>query len=157
MAWCLDGAQTIIWTNDGILLIGPIRTNFSEILIGIQTFSFKKMHLKMSSAKWCPFCIGLNVLSNVLALKRCQTISRTNDDSYPMYTWSRQYLLPERLCWIFEDSWAAHQIHHWWRQLATLYWHPWGLLLHPQQLLHQMTRWIYPRGWSEWELSAMHR
>ena len=47
--------QAIIWTNAGILLIGPLGTNFSEILIGIQTFSFKKMHLKMSSAKWRPF------------------------------------------------------------------------------------------------------
>ena len=47
--------QAIIWTNAGILLIRHLGTNFSEILIGIQTFSFKKMHLKMSSAKWCPF------------------------------------------------------------------------------------------------------
>ena len=47
--------QAIIWTNAGILLIRTLRTNFSEILIGIHTFSFKKMHLKMSSAKWCPF------------------------------------------------------------------------------------------------------
>ena len=54
--------QAIIWTNAGILLIGPWGTNFSEILIGIQTFSSKKMHLKMSSAKWRPFCLGLNVL-----------------------------------------------------------------------------------------------
>ena len=38
-----------------MLLIGPLGTNFSEILIGIQTFSFMKMHLKMSSAKWRPF------------------------------------------------------------------------------------------------------
>ena len=29
--------QAIIWTNAGLLLIGPLRTNFSEILIGIQT------------------------------------------------------------------------------------------------------------------------
>ena len=43
--------QAIIWTNTGILLIGPLVTNFSEILIGIQTFSFKKLHLKPSSAK----------------------------------------------------------------------------------------------------------
>ena len=42
--------QAIIWTNAGILLIGPLGTNFSEILVGIQTFSFRKMHLKMSSA-----------------------------------------------------------------------------------------------------------
>ena len=47
--------QAIIWTNAGILLIGPLGTNVSEILIGIQTFSFKQMHLKMSSAKWRPF------------------------------------------------------------------------------------------------------
>ena len=54
--------QAIIWTNAGILLIGPLGTNFSEILIEIKTFSFKKMRLKMSSAKWRPFCLGLNVL-----------------------------------------------------------------------------------------------
>ena len=54
--------QVIIWTNVGILLIGPLGTNFIDILIGIQTFSFNKMHLKMSSAKWRPFCLGLNVL-----------------------------------------------------------------------------------------------
>ena len=55
--------QAIIWTNAGILSIGPLGTNFNEISIGIQTFSFKKMHLKVSSAKWRPFCLGLNVLS----------------------------------------------------------------------------------------------
>ena len=55
--------QAIIWTNAGILLIGPIGTNVNEILIAIHTFSFKKMHLKMSSAKWRPFCLGLNVLT----------------------------------------------------------------------------------------------
>ena len=40
--------QAIIWTNAGILLIGHLGTNFSEILIRIQTFSLKKIHLKMS-------------------------------------------------------------------------------------------------------------
>ena len=43
--------QSIIWTNAGILLIGPLGTNFIEILIGILAFSFKEIHLKMSSAK----------------------------------------------------------------------------------------------------------
>ena len=55
--------QAIIRINAAILLIEPLWTNFSEILIGIQTFSFKKMHLKMSSAKWRLFCLGLNVLT----------------------------------------------------------------------------------------------
>ena len=54
--------QAIIWTNDGILLIRPLGTKFSEISIEILTFSFKKMRLKLSSAKWRPFCLGLNVL-----------------------------------------------------------------------------------------------
>ena len=48
--------------NDGILWIGCLGTNFGEISIGIQTFSFKKMHLTMSFAKWHPFCLSLNVL-----------------------------------------------------------------------------------------------
>ena len=54
--------QAIIWTNAGILLIRPLGTNFNEMLIEILTFSFTKMRLKVSSAKWRPFCLGLNVL-----------------------------------------------------------------------------------------------
>ena len=57
--------QAIIWTNAWILLIEPLGTNFSEILIGIQILSFKKMRLKMTSGKWRPFCLGLNVLNTV--------------------------------------------------------------------------------------------
>ena len=55
--------QAIIWTNAGILLIGPLRTNFSEILVEINTSSYMKMHLKMSSGKWRPFYIGLSVVT----------------------------------------------------------------------------------------------
>ena len=55
--------QAIIWTNAGILLIRPSETNFSEILIAIHTFSFKKMQLKMPSAKRRPFCLSLNELT----------------------------------------------------------------------------------------------
>ena len=54
--------QAIIWTNAGILLIWPLGTNFSDILIEIQTFSLKKIRLKISSAKCCSFRRGLNVL-----------------------------------------------------------------------------------------------
>ena len=57
--------QAIIWTNTGILLIWPLGTNFNEISIEILTFSFIKMRLKVSSAKWRPFCLDLNVLKIV--------------------------------------------------------------------------------------------
>ena len=55
--------EAFIWTSAGILLIRPLGRNFSEILIATEAFSFKKMHLKISSAKWRPFCLGLNVLT----------------------------------------------------------------------------------------------
>ena len=58
--------QAIIWTNAGILLIGPLGTNLSEILIEILTFSFKKMLMKVLSAKRRPFCLGLNVLTTLI-------------------------------------------------------------------------------------------
>ena len=57
--------QVIISTNAGILLIQTSGTNFRKILSGIHIFSFQKMHLKMSSAKWWQFCLSLNVLKNI--------------------------------------------------------------------------------------------
>ena len=60
--------QAIIRTNAGILLNRPLGTNFSEILCETHAFSFKKMHLKMSSAKWCLFRLGLNVLIVLLII-----------------------------------------------------------------------------------------
>ena len=54
--------QAIIWTNAGILFIGHSGTNFRLILIKIHTFSYRKIHLKVSFEKWRPFCLGLNEL-----------------------------------------------------------------------------------------------
>ena len=39
--------QAIIWTYARSLLIETLGTNFNNILIEIDTFSCKKMHLKM--------------------------------------------------------------------------------------------------------------
>ena len=50
--------------NAGILLIEPFGTKFSEISIEIHIFVFKKMHLKMSSGKWQPFCLSLSMLKH---------------------------------------------------------------------------------------------
>ena len=58
--------QAIIWTNAAILLIRPLETNLSEILIKIHAFSFKKIHLKMSSGKYHPFCLCLNELNTLV-------------------------------------------------------------------------------------------
>ena len=62
MACRLVGANPLSEPTLVCLVIGPIGTNFSKILIEIQTFSLKKMYLKMSSGKWWPFCLGLNMI-----------------------------------------------------------------------------------------------
>ena len=62
-----DRRQAIIWTDDGILLIGPLGTNVSEIVDKIHAFSFRKLRSKMSSGKWEPSCLGLNVLIELFA------------------------------------------------------------------------------------------
>ena len=89
-----DRRQAIIWTNDGMLLIGPWGTNFNEISIGIQTFSFKKMHVKMSSAKWRPFCLGLNVLkSNHVRTRR----SENDNTPQPLDQWTNSSFIGQQV------------------------------------------------------------
>ena len=71
--------QAIIWNNAGILSIGLLGTNFSEILIKIYTFW---MNLKKSSGKWRLFCLGLNVLT----FRSLQgNGSNENNDKYPSH------------------------------------------------------------------------
>ena len=67
--------QVIIWTNAGLLSFGSLGTNCSEIVIKIRNFSFMKMHLKISSAKWRPFCPGGDVLTKT-SLSRHQHKTR---------------------------------------------------------------------------------
>ena len=60
------------WYRYCILSVGPLGINFSEISMEIQTFSFKKMRLKVSSAKWWPFCFSLDVLKySLFSWKQC--------------------------------------------------------------------------------------
>ena len=95
--------QAIIWTNDVILWIRPLGTNFSEILIKFLTFSFEKMHLNVLSAKWRPFCLGLNVLMKVI---------RRSDWHYAV-TWLAASLYRPRLWWwIITTRECSGKIHH---------------------------------------------
>ena len=88
-----DRRQAIIWTNAGLLLIGPLGTNFIEIFIEILTFSFKQMRLKVSSAKRRPFCLDPNVLNTSQVWRRlgveCPYFLRANYlwviDRLPLY------------------------------------------------------------------------
>ena len=71
-----DRRQAIIRTNAGILLIRPLGTNFTEFLVEILIFSFKKMRLKVSPVKRRPFCLGLNELTDDIFLNWRQDLKR---------------------------------------------------------------------------------
>ena len=114
--------QAIIWTNAGILLIGPLGTNFSEILIRVQTFSFKKMLLKMSSAKWRPFCFGLNVVSHCHSLEHQSPPGQRFIYSHDALAWNltkvhfylfhilatQSQCIPSPICVIRKKMWNLH-------------------------------------------------
>ena len=56
------------------------------MLIEILTFSFMKMRLKVSSAKWRQFCLGLNVLRQY----QCGRIIKRSQVIHPLigiYAW----------------------------------------------------------------------
>ena len=106
--------QAIIWTNAGILLIGPLGTNFSGILVEIIKFSFKKMCLKGSSAKWRPFCLGLNVLTLISAgLRQCIRYQVCGEVTYPFPNFNGDSWAPKSRQSIIETNqyivnWNAH-------------------------------------------------
>ena len=116
--------KAIIWPNAGILLIGSLGTNFSEILIKIHTFSFKKMQLKMSSGKWRPFCLGLNVLKLL-----CFCIPHRNSLSSPNRK-SQSYVSSES--WNFSWFTLPHNKRTWFILGYALMWFG----------VHQLKKWL---------------
>ena len=82
--------QAIIWTYAGILLIGMLGTNFGKILSEIHTFSFKKMHLKMSYGNWWQFCLSLNVLHGGMFCTYCEKMNTS------WQVWMGENLFPWR-------------------------------------------------------------
>ena len=86
MACRLDGAKPI---SEPILLIGPSWTYFCEILIKIHAFSFKKMQLKISPGKRCPFCLCLSVFK-AIALHLLHAVIITRISTGCSISYSRQ-------------------------------------------------------------------
>ena len=74
-----DRSQTIIWTNTGILLIGPLGTNLNE------------------SANWRQFCLGLKVVSLVPRQSRdCSNVIDTTFDNLVKHA---MYIHYELILW----------------------------------------------------------
>ena len=62
MAYHLVGAKPSSCWNFVNWTLRYIFQYFSKMVTKIHIFSFTKKHLKISYAKWWPFCLGLNVL-----------------------------------------------------------------------------------------------
>ena len=87
MACRIFGAKPLSKPLLRLLPTGPLGTNFSEILIIIQNFSFTKMHLKISSAKWRPFCPGgrwVNCIWWHTILSQCWSTTETKCNLIPL-------------------------------------------------------------------------
>ena len=128
--------QAIIWTNAGIsLLIGGLGTNFSKILSEIHTVSFKKMHLKMLSAKCRPFCLSLNVLTMYAGLRLSSTIPCEHAWKFHSLhrfvnsLWSSDVLWLHRSGSILPQVMAccltapSHYLNQYWLTISEVFWH----------------------------------
>ena len=109
--------QAIIWTNDGILFIGPLRTNSNDISIQILTFSFTKIRLKVTSAKWRSFCLGLNVLSDS-NLRKISKVMQEHCMCHPhkvlcagQYVYNNEWIL-DRI-YMASNSWLSNDFPNW--------------------------------------------
>ena len=116
--------QAITWTIAEILLIRLLGTNFSELLIRINSFLFKKMHLKMSSGKCCPFCPSLNVLNAFIKIWPKRLGGSCH--SVPRWSWVHQPHYFE--CWGYDSHGVARH---------SLMFHPlWNVS--PLETIHQL-------------------
>ena len=115
--------QAIIWTNAGILLIGLLGTNFSENFIEILTFT--RMRLKVSSAKWRPFCLGFNVLKQPVSPKYAK------ETSHYSYVKSSASRLSNNLFMVISKNTSKLRITGplWWESAG----HRWIFLTNDQQ------------------------
>ena len=62
------------WNIVNWTIANKLQWNFHQI----YTFSFKKMHLKLPSGNWRPFCFGLNVLISLYVDSRFHRRGRMN-------------------------------------------------------------------------------
>ena len=92
--------QAINWTNAGLLSIGPIGTNFSWIRIEIQNFSFRQMHLKMTSAKLAAILSRGRWVNNESSLVQIMACSNgQNAASHYLNRWCPTLLMHISVIW----------------------------------------------------------
>ena len=136
--------QAIIWTNDGILLIGALETNFSEILIEIQTFScWKKLFEsvvcemaailshELKTQQWINSlpCIFLFMFKVKSCSHWCSWILRKPIEDQTNCNWTWLIFISYILKWIWKVFWEMQFTVHFlsvWRFDWNIWWLWWG-------------------------------
>ena len=75
--------RVIIWINDGMLLIGPLGTNFCKIIIEIDNFPFKLSVAILSQ----PHCVKLGFIHPKLCLHHRRTTTKISSVSWGVCVW----------------------------------------------------------------------
>ena len=86
--------HAIPWTNAVLLSIEPLKTNFSEIRIGIISFNRRKCIWRCRLPEWWPFCPGGDDLKNVLLMAHSSAMKA------PLWSHVAPSLLLNRGQWI---------------------------------------------------------
>ena len=88
--------QAIIWTNAGILLIGPIGTNFSEILI-IQENAFESVVCETAAILSRPQCVKMH-RSIMVGNEEGSYVHPTQDSPIPTFSSDFFHAFSDKLC-----------------------------------------------------------
>ena len=78
MAWCLFGAKPLSESMTIYCQFYPKEHISMKYFFEIQKFSFMKMYLKTSSAKWRPYCLGLTLLNITGTCPKGQCVNTGN-------------------------------------------------------------------------------
>ena len=115
MAWRLFGAKPLSKPMLGFSQLDPQEqtTNISEILVKIQNFSFTKMHLKLSSAKWWPFCPGGDEVMKPSLVLCAESLGYCVRSQYKIthksyVYWSAHHFFNKWFSWVWTASSSWH-------------------------------------------------
>ena len=102
--------QAIIWTNAGILLIGPLGTNFSEIFIKIKIFSLTNFYLQVLSAKVAAILSWPQCVNQVDMLLRPPTVGdpMVSREEFVLLWYNIKHTLNTPVFWWCPEKLTSH-------------------------------------------------
>ena len=121
LAGCLFGAKPLFKPVLAYFFADPLETNFSDIPIKMQQFSYQKINSQIS-AKWMPFCLSLNVLIYIEISAYLRIMINFNS------LWPSDAIWPHRSGWTLAQVMAccltapSHYLSQCWLIISKVLW-----------------------------------